>query len=230
MVKLLSHRFAKVTAALSAVVLIAGLLAEAALAQELPPYARASYGGDEVIHGRIASINGTFNISVNDDRGFVDNVDLHQGTIINPTGLTLEPGMPVTIAGYAEGGAFDAIEINTPYTYAGPVPIPVYYGPGWWYPGFAYGYGPAFSLSLVIGGGGPYFVRGPWHGRAYLGRPFPVRPYRASFVLRGSSIAHEPMPVQRAPIMRESGPSYHTSFAGRARASRGSHEARGGRR
>ncbi len=41
-------------------------------------------------------------------------MDLHQGTIINPTGLTLEPGMNVTIDGYADGSNFDAMEIDTP--------------------------------------------------------------------------------------------------------------------
>jgi hypothetical protein len=141
-------------------------------AQDVPSYAQPNR--DESIHGRIASVNGTFNISVRDDRGFIDNVELHQGTIINPTGLTLAPGMTVTIEGYGNGGAFAANEIDTPYNYDGPVPVPYYYGPGWWYPGYAYGYGPSFGLTLVFGGGGWYYNHGPFYGRpfAYNGRGF----------------------------------------------------------
>src|ERR1700761_6814265 len=113
---------------------IAGLVLPAiASAQGMPSYAAPNQG--ETIQGRIVSVNDTFNISVRDDRGFVDNVELHQGTIINPTGLTLAPGMAVTIAGVANGNEFDANEIDTPYNYDGPVPVPYYYGPGWWYPG-----------------------------------------------------------------------------------------------
>jgi hypothetical protein len=127
-----------------------------ASAQEIPSYARPS--SDDQIHGRIASVNGAFNITLHDDRGYMDNVDLHQGTVINPIGLSLAPGMRVTIVGTADGKAFDAEEIDAPYEYGGPAPVPVYYGPGWWYPGFAYGYG-------------PYFYRTPW--RAHWWGPGP---------------------------------------------------------
>jgi hypothetical protein len=156
----------------------AALLAPAAAsAQDVPSYARPSYviSTDETVHGRIRSVDGAFNISVDDDRGFVDSVELHQGTIINPTGLTLSPGMSVTILGTNAGSAFSANEIDTPYTYDGPLPTPVYYGPGYWCPGFAYGYGPSFSLAIVIGGGGPWsyehrpFYGRPWDGHAYFG-------------------------------------------------------------
>lgn len=50
--------------------------------------------------------------------------------------------MSVTIIGYNAGSVFQANEIDTPYSYPGPPVVPVYYGPGWWYPGFAYGWGP----------------------------------------------------------------------------------------
>lgn len=109
-------------------------------AQGLPSYAQPST--EQTIHGRIRSIDSTFHISVNDDKGYVDSVQLHQGTIINPTGLTLAAGMSVTISGYNAGSVFEANEIDTPYDYAVPPPVPVYYGPGWWYPGFPYGWGP----------------------------------------------------------------------------------------
>ena len=40
---------------------------------------------------RSAAINGTWNIDVNDANGYRDSVELHQGTIINPTGLRSNP-------------------------------------------------------------------------------------------------------------------------------------------
>jgi hypothetical protein len=135
-------------AAVAAAALITPSLASA---QELPAYADA--GGDQQIQGTVAGINGTWNISVADANGYNDSVELHQGTIINPTGLTLEPGMSVTIDGYADGSNFDATEIDTPYQYQGPAPVAVYYGPGSWYPGYAYGWGPSFSLAVNLGNG-----------------------------------------------------------------------------
>jgi hypothetical protein len=144
-----------------------------ASAQELPSYAQpVAASDDEVIHGRIAAVDGAFNISVFDDRGFIDNVELHDGTIINPTGLALSPGMSVTIAGYNAGGVFDANQIDTPYSYSGQLPTPVYYGDGYWCPGFAYGYGPAFSLAIVFGFGGYHYAHRPFHGRPWNGRRY----------------------------------------------------------
>ncbi len=202
------------TAALAA---CSAVFPAAAAAQDLPSYARPpAYSDDETIHGRIQSINGVFNLSVRDDRGFVDNVELHQGTIINPTGLRLADGMSVTIRGYNSGSAFAADEIDTPYRYAGPEPAPAYYGPGWWYPGFAYGYGPAFSLGFLFGGTTivrepwrPYYGR-PYYGRAYgypgvaYGRPAPVYRYPAGGAPR--AVAPRPAPVAaRAPVARGGG-------------------------
>jgi hypothetical protein len=165
--------------AVGAIALVAALGPAAARAQDVPSYAvpTTTISTDETIHGRIHSVNGAFDISVDDDRGFVDNVELHQGTIINPTGLTLAPGMSVTILGVNSGAALSANEIDTPYTYDGPLPTPVYLGPGYWYPGFAYGYGPSFNLAIVIGGGYPGgygfvhhpFYGRPWDGHAYFG-------------------------------------------------------------
>ena len=147
-------------------------------AQDMPSYAQPAVGSNvETITGRINSVEGTFLITLLDDRGFVDSVQLHQGTIINPTGLALEPGMSVTIIGYNAGPAFDANEIDAQYSYAGPYPEPVYYGPGSWYPGFGYGYGPAFSLGLVFVNGGYFYVHRRFHGRPFFGRPFYGRPF-----------------------------------------------------
>jgi hypothetical protein len=111
----------------------------------------ADNGANQQIQGTISSIDGTWNLTVNDANGYSDNVALHQGTIINPTGLTLEDGMNVTIDGYPDGSTFDAIEIDTPYQYQGPAPVAVYYGPGNWYPGYASGWGPSFSLFFDVG-------------------------------------------------------------------------------
>jgi hypothetical protein len=117
--------------------------------QDAPPYDVAA--SNTQIQGTVAAINGTWNITVHDANGYADSVALHQGTIINPTGLTLEPGMNVTIDGYSDGPNFDAVEIDTPYHYQGPAPVAVYYGPGSWYPGYAYGWGPSFSLAFNFG-------------------------------------------------------------------------------
>lgn len=156
----------KLAVASAALIASAVLIAPtAAVAQPAPPPSYARPSGDNTIKGRITSIDGTFQISVRDDNGYIDTVALHQGTIINPTGLTLEPGMSVTIAGYNGGSRFNANEIDTPYNYAGPVPEPVFYGPGFIYPGYAYGYGPSFSLGFDFGGGS--FYRRPFAPGAY---------------------------------------------------------------
>jgi len=137
----------------AAVLAVAGLvLPLAASAQGVPSYAQpGSPSQDETITGRVIAINDVWHITVADDRGFSDTVELHQGTIINPTGLTLAPGMNVTIEGYGNGPVFEANEIDTPYTYGGPLPVPIYYGAGWWYPGYPYGYGPSFTLFFNFG-------------------------------------------------------------------------------
>ena len=129
----------------------------AASAQEVPSYAYApqTASADEQIRGRIASFDGAYNLTVNDERGFVDNVDLHDGTIINPTGLTLAPGMIVSILGYTDGSQFSANEIDTPYTYESGVP---YYGGHRWDD-----YGPSTSLTFFFGN------LGWWHGNAFQG-------------------------------------------------------------
>jgi hypothetical protein len=92
-------------------------------AQPAPTYARPAANGEETIHGRISSFDGKYHLNVRDDRGFIDSVDMHQGTIINPTGVELQPGMAVTILGYNRGRTFAANEIDTPYQAYGAVPL-----------------------------------------------------------------------------------------------------------
>jgi hypothetical protein len=135
-------------AAIAAAALIVPAIASA---QVDPSYATGDQGGqNQQIQGTVSAINGTWNITLADANGYSDSIALHQGTIINPTGLTLEPGMNVTIDGYADGSNFDAVEIDTPYQYQGPAPVAVYYGAGEWYPGYAYGWGPSFSLFFDV--------------------------------------------------------------------------------
>jgi hypothetical protein len=131
-----------------------GMLApHAALAQQpeqpLPSYAKPGYAATEqTIHGHVTVVNGTY-MEIADSNGYVDRIQLHQGTIINPTGIRLAPGMSVTIMGHTSGNMFLANEIDTPYQYSsgvygpGPYPYPYYpyYGPPAYFGiGFGYGY------------------------------------------------------------------------------------------
>lgn len=137
----------------------AGMLATApAAAQATPSYATGST--DETIRGTIAAVNGPYDITVRDARGFIDNVTLHQGTIINPTGLTLAPGQSVTILGQNTGSALAANEIDTPYQTLSAVPVyPIYpaygyYGDPYPYGGYRWGYGPVYHVGVHVGGFG----------------------------------------------------------------------------
>ena len=124
----------------------------AAFAQDEPPsYASQA---DEQIHGRIVAFDGGYNLQVRDDRGFVDDVQLHDGTIINPTGLTLAPGMICSIDGFNSGSYFAANEIDTPYTFYNAVPY--YEGHPWNY------WGPSISIGFFFGSGN--WWHGGYHG------------------------------------------------------------------
>ena len=107
-----------------------------------PSYARpANPNGEEIIQGRVTAYDGKYSLQVNDDRGYVDNVELRQGTIINPTGLRLQPGMRVTVLGYNRGHFFAANQIDTPYQ-----------SYGFAYPAYpAYGYYPGYSIGIGFG-------------------------------------------------------------------------------
>ena len=124
-----------------------------AQAQDVPSYAVQS--ADEQIRGRIDSFDGGYNVTVRDERGFIDNVQLHDGTIINPTGITLQPGMVVSILGTDDGPYLAANEIDTPYQFDGGVAY--YGGHPWDY------YGPSFQLGFFFGN------VGWWHGNDFGG-------------------------------------------------------------
>jgi hypothetical protein len=135
-----------VLAAVAALVLLSPV---AAGAQGVPSYAQPA-DRDHQIRGRVTAFNGRYGLTVRDDRGYIDTIQLHQGTVINPTGLTLAPGMIVSVQGYNAGSYFAANEIDTPYTYF--YGVPYYLGRPWFY------YGPSVSLGFFFGNGGW------WHG------------------------------------------------------------------
>jgi hypothetical protein len=132
----------------------------AAQAQEVPSYA-STQADDQQIRGRVVGFDGGYNLSVRDDNGYTDNIQLHDGTIINPTGITLAPGMVVSVIGYNSGPVFDANEIDTPYTFDDGVPY--YGGQPWTY------YGPSFDLGFFFGNVGWWHGGGGWggYGRSY---------------------------------------------------------------
>ena len=156
-IRLFTALLALATAAVPAV---AFAQADAPPPAQTPPAPPPSYARpDEGIHGRIESFDGAYSLQVRDDRGYMDNVQLRPGTVINPTGVRLAPGMAVTIHGTNGGSAFVASEIDTPYNTYGPIdvgpypvyayPYPAYPYPAYPYPVCAYPY-PAFSFGLGI--------------------------------------------------------------------------------
>jgi hypothetical protein len=150
--------------AATALAVPAGAFAQSAPA-DIPSYAAPdpSYAAPgETIHGRVESFDGAYNLQVRDERGFIDNVQLQQGTVINPTGIRLSAGMSVTIHGVNRGRAFAANVIDTPYSSYGadygpvalyPYGYPLYPYPAYPYPYPVYGY-PYGHVSIGIGFGG----------------------------------------------------------------------------
>lgn len=133
------HKLGSIALGLS---LLATALPSLASAQDKPSYATSD---EDTVHGRIVSVDDQYNVSVRDDKGYVDHVRLHQGTIINPTGLSLHAGMTVTVLGFNSGNVLAANEIDTPYNY-----VPGYaYGPAYPY-GYGYGY-PSVALDFGFG-------------------------------------------------------------------------------
>ncbi len=66
----------------------------------------------ETIHGSIASIDNNGNLQLNDDRGFIDSVQIQPYTIINPGNAQLTSGMVITIGGVPQGSVFAANHID----------------------------------------------------------------------------------------------------------------------
>jgi hypothetical protein len=99
----------------------------------IPSYAGASR--DQAVRGIVANYDGKYVLQVRDRAGYLDNVRLHQGTIINPTGLPLRNGMRVVVYGYNAGQTFAANEIDVdapPVVYAPGPPVHVGLNFGFW--------------------------------------------------------------------------------------------------
>jgi hypothetical protein len=148
-----------------------------ALAQDgsMPSYAQR----EDTIQGTISRVDGAYTVYVRDKRGYVDHVTLRDGTVINPTGLKLQPGQSVTVYGFAQGSTFVANEIDTPYSsygygYGAPPP------PSYYYP-YAYPYPYPYPYPYYYGYPYPYYgVRiGVVFGPHYPYYRYPYRyPYR----------------------------------------------------
>jgi hypothetical protein len=125
-------------------VLALGLAPTVAFAQSAPPglpsYAAPAAAqpapqpvDQETIHGSIASTDNNNGLQLNDDRGFVDSVQIQPDTIINPGGTRLKAGMVVTIGGAAQGSVFAAnhidVAIGAPPPQNGPQGPPPQYAP-----------------------------------------------------------------------------------------------------
>jgi hypothetical protein len=114
------------------------------------------------IRGHVSSFDGGYSLVVRDEQGYLDNIQLHQGTIINPTGLTLAPGMVVSVVGFNQGSSIAANEIDTPYTIYGGTPF--FEGHPWTYFGVGVALGVFFASTLwwhgAYFGGGYRFVDG----------------------------------------------------------------------
>jgi hypothetical protein len=177
-------RHALITSA--ALASFAALSLPAAAQNSVPSYAT---GGGETIHGTIASVNGG-ELSLRDDRGFVDRVAIHSHIVMHPVDLQLAADQSVTIVGHADGRVFIADEIDLAesgpgaygdsgeygapgYDYApAPYPYPYAYPV---YPYYPYYGGPFFgaSVGFYFGGGyGHYYPYGGYRG-GYPGGGFP---------------------------------------------------------
>jgi hypothetical protein len=94
---------------------VAGFAESARASPDTPTYAvPANADASETVSGHITWFDGRFDLQIRDDRGFVDNVQLRQGTVIDPTGLTLRTGMPVEIRGRNRGFVLIAEQIDSP--------------------------------------------------------------------------------------------------------------------
>jgi len=148
----------KLAAALCAAALLA--LPTLAGAQSYPSYAVAP---QQTIKGTITGFNGAYTVYVQDAKGYSDNIQMHDGTVINPTGIRLQEGMRVSIYGYPNGPVFQAYRID--------VPAPAYYGDS----GYGdSGYGPYGGGGYGGGGygGGGYGYGGyGYGGYGYGGYP-----------------------------------------------------------
>lgn len=164
--------------------------------QQQPTYAQPppapAYGRQNAIKGTVSGFDGQWIVYMHDDKGYTDHITLHQGTVINPTGIKLLEGMRVTIYGNPDGPTFQANRVDVAYSpyspYYGADGNPAYgygdngygyggdggyggsgygYGGGGYYPGGGYGYGYPYGLSLGINWGWGW----GWGWPGYWGYP-----------------------------------------------------------
>lgn len=95
--------------------ILAALILPLAARADTSNYAITS--GEQTIHGQINSIDGKYGLTVREDGVGLEGVTMHRGTVIDPVGLQLKPGMRITIAGHIDGRTFDANEIDAPAEY-----------------------------------------------------------------------------------------------------------------
>jgi len=139
-------------------------LAAVTFGATLATAASAAVPGQSQINGTITAITGKYTLHVQTRQGEIDDVVLHPGTIINPTGLTLRNGMHVTILGNATGGSFAANEIDTPYHVENGYGPQYAYGPTFGY-GFGYGGYPGFGYPSF---GNTFYPGSVGFGRVYV--------------------------------------------------------------
>jgi hypothetical protein len=186
-------------AGVAAAALLAFACTPGAFAQDrVPSYATAP---PETIHGTIAAITGKFTLTLNDERGFQDSVTLHDGTVIEPAGVSLAVGQEVTITGKTDGPTFDASEVDTDgaagYDAAGVDPGAGYAG------GLAYGAYPSYVLPM---GNGLYYYGNGVNGYYYNSGYGYYTGGRAPGPSAGTPLWGHPVPQPHPPITRVHGP------------------------
>ena len=80
-------------------------------AQDVPSFAQPL--GDASLSGTVVRFApGNYDLGLLDDRGFIDRIVLHPGTIIMPVGIDLATGMRVSVIGRSGGAVFFANQID----------------------------------------------------------------------------------------------------------------------
>jgi hypothetical protein len=230
------RRTSKIRAALG---LAAGLAlgnAPVVAAAQAPSYATNL----ETIRGTISALTGKYTLTLADERGFTDNVTLHDGTVIGPAGFTLQAGAAVVITGHSDGPTFDADEVDRDDGGAqSDSGAPSAYGAygsaydGGGYPAYGAPYGYGFGYGSGYYGFGPgYYGFGP----GYYGFGYPPYPgyYSCCFQPPGNRhstvpvIGHSiPLPHQTRVGAPAGSSSSRSSYSGSRASSTGSHAASG---
>ena len=174
-----------------------------------PSYAQSG-PGDETISGTIYQVTGRYTLTLEDDRGFIDNVSLHNGTVITPSGLGLGSGQIATMTGHTSGKTFEAdeIDVDPSSISSGQAVLPggdyATAVNGGDYPAYAFGYDPTYSSGVLYfgqtyyGGGGYYAPNGyyPGYGNGYGRGGTYVPPYNGGNPASGNN----PEPISRRPV------------------------------